>query len=491
VKKHLKLSKFGQKVSTKSNIDSNSTMIEFLLNNRLIKTDKPASTTLLDFIRYDENLRGTKIGCREGDCGACTVLIGTVKNNKMEYMSVTSCLTPLPNVLGKHVVTIEGLSLADKLNQAQQAMVDCSGTQCGFCTPGFVNSLCGYSLTSIQPNLESAISAIDGNICRCTGYKSIERAAAKVTEQLTNKDENEPLSWLVANNFIPDYFLTIEERLKEIKTEFTSNGQIPIGGGTDLYVQKHDELHEIDLDYLFDKSHLNGISFVGNNCTLKSAVTVTDLIENETLLNAIPNWYNYLKLLSSTPIRNIATIAGNIANGSPIGDFTIILLAMKAQLTLTNKANINRNVFLKDFYLGYKTLDKKEDEIITQITFELPNNGSQFNFEKVCKRQYLDIASVNTACTIATNDNTITDADFSIGGVGPIPIYLTKTSMFLVNKSIDTNTIHQAEQILQTELAPISDARGTEAYKRLLARQLFFAHFIALFPKTIQMQDLI
>jgi xanthine dehydrogenase small subunit len=146
---------------------------------------------------------------------------------------------------------------------------------------------------------------------------------------------------------------------------------------------------------------------------------------------------------------------------------------------------------LKDFYLGYKTLDKKEDEIITQITFELPNNGSQFNFEKVCKRQYLDIASVNTACTIATNDNTITDADFSIGGVGPIPIYLTKTSMFLVNKSIDTNTIHQAEQILQTELAPISDARGTEAYKRLLARQLFFAHFIALFPKTIQMQDLI
>jgi xanthine dehydrogenase small subunit len=466
-------------------------MIQFILNNRLIQTPKAASTTLLDFIRYDENLRGTKIGCREGDCGACTVLIGSLKEGKTEYMSVTSCLTPLPNVHGKHVVTVEGLNLPEKLNQVQQAMVDCSGTQCGFCTPGFVNSMSGYALTCSEPTLESAISSIDGNICRCTGYKTIERAAAKVTELLVLKDQNQPLSWLVNNNFIPDYFLTIEERLKEIKTEYSSNGQVPIGGGTDLYVQKHDELHEIDLDYLFDKSHLNGISFDGNNCTLKSAVTVTDLIENEILLNAIPNWYNYLKLLSSTPIRNIATIAGNIANGSPIGDFTIILLAMKAQLTLTNKANENRNIFLKDFYLGYKTLDKKGDEIITEITFELPNNGSQFNFEKVSKRQYLDIASVNTACTIATTENKITEAHFSIGGVGPIPKYLSKTNTFLIHKVLEVNTILQAEQILQTELAPISDARGTEAYKRLLARQLFFAHFITLFPETIKMNDLI
>ena len=466
-------------------------MIQFILNNRLIQTDKAASTTLLDFIRYDENLRGTKIGCREGDCGACTVLIGSLKNGKTEYMSATSCLTPLPNVHGKHVVTVEGLNLSDKLNQVQQAMVDCSGTQCGFCTPGFVNSMSGYALTCSEATLENAISSIDGNICRCTGYKTIERAAEKVTELLLNKDQKQPLSWLVANDFVPDYFLTIESKLRDFQTEYNSNGQVPIGGGTDLYVQKHDELHDMDLDYLFDKKELNGITFNENTCILKSSATVTDLIENETLLNTIPNWYNYLKLLSSTPIRNIATIAGNIANGSPIGDFTIILLAMKAHLKLTNKANISRQVPLKDFYLGYKTLDKKADEIISEITFELPNNGSQFNFEKVSKRQYLDIASVNTACTIKTNGNTITDADFSIGGVGPIPKYLSKTSEFLVNKSIDVATIKLAEQILQTELAPISDARGTEDYKRLLARQLFFAHFIALFPETIKMHDLL
>src|SRR6478672_12461564 len=146
-------------------------MIQFYLNQRLITTDKPDSTTLLDFIRYDENLRGTKIGCREGDCGACTVLIGSLQDGKIEYSSATSCLTPLPNVHGKHVVSVEGLNLSDQLNQVQQAMVDCSGTQCGFCTPGFVNSLCGYALTSTEANYEDAISSIDGNICRCTGYK--------------------------------------------------------------------------------------------------------------------------------------------------------------------------------------------------------------------------------------------------------------------------------------------------------------------------------
>jgi xanthine dehydrogenase small subunit len=292
---------------------------------------------------------------------------------------------------------------------------------------------------------------------------------------------------------VPDYFLDIEERIKAIQAPFAipANAGIPIGGGTDLYVQKHDELHAYDLDYLFDKSELNGISFNGNICVLKSSATVTDLMANERLLQTIPNWYRYLKLLSSTPIRNIATIAGNIANGSPIGDFTIILLAMKAQLTLTGKAGESRKLMLKDFYTGYKTFDKKAGEIITEIAFELPANGTRFNFEKVCKRQYLDIASVNSAITVAANGTIITEAHVSMGGVGPIPKYLAKTSAFLANKPITAFIIKEAEQILQAELSPISDARGTEAYKRLLGRQLFFGHFIELFPETIKMEDLI
>lgn len=466
-------------------------MIEFLLNNHHIKTDKAASTTLLDFIRYDENLRGTKIGCREGDCGACTILIGSMKEGKLEYLSATSCLTPLPNVHGKHVVTVEGMNLPDKLNRAQNAMVECSGTQCGFCTPGFVNSLCGYALTCGKSDTESTISAIDGNICRCTGYKSIERAAGKLATELIQKDPTNPLKWLVDNEFVPEYFLGIEQQLKTIKTEeYQSGGQVPIGGGTDLYVQKHDDLHEYDLNYLFDKKELNGISFYDNLCTIKSSVTVTDLIQNQTLLDAIPNWYQYLKLLSSTPIRNIATIAGNIANGSPIGDFTIILLTLKANLELTDKQKIKRHLPLKAFYLGYKTLNKTADEIISAITFELPGTN-KFNFEKVCKRQYLDIASVNTAFNIAVENNTITEVHCAVGGAGPIPTYVSKTCEFLNGKLLNAETIKQAEQMLQSELSPMSDARGTIEYKRLLARQLFFSHFITLFPETFKMHDLI
>jgi xanthine dehydrogenase small subunit len=467
-------------------------MIEFLLNNRLVQTDTPASNTLLDFIRYDENLRGTKIGCREGDCGACTVLIGSIEEGKLRYKSATSCLTPMPNVHGKHVVTVEGVNLNDKLNKVQQAMVECSGTQCGFCTPGFVNSLCGYALTCDKPTIEGAISAIDGNICRCTGYKSIERAAAKLSEQLVKKDVARPLSWLVDNEFIPDYFTEIESRLKDIRTTaYQSSGKTPIGGGTDLYVQKHDDMHAMDMVYLFDRSELNGITFDGKLCTVKSSVTVTDLMENETLLETIPNWHAFLKLISSTPIRNIGTIAGNLANGSPIGDFTIILLSMKASITLSDTVkNTNREIALKDFYLGYKTFDKTADEIIAAITFELPQTA-KFNFEKVCKRQYLDIASVNTAFTITVESGVITEAHGAIGGVGPIPKYLEKTGAFLTGKTLEPKTIIEAEEILQSEISPISDARGTIAYKRLLGRHLFFSHFITLFPETIKMNDLI
>ncbi|NHM07108.1 2Fe-2S iron-sulfur cluster binding domain-containing protein [Flavobacterium sp. CYK-4] len=467
-------------------------MIQFILNDRLIETEKAASTTLLDFIRYDENLRGTKIGCREGDCGACTILIGSLKNGKLDYISATSCLTPLPNVHGKHVVTVEGMNLPDKLNRAQAAMVESSGTQCGFCTPGFVNSMCGFALTSAEPTYENAISAIDGNICRCTGYKSIERATAKFSSQLQQKDDKNPLKWLAENDFIPSYFTEIESRLKAIQVEaYASSGAVPIGGGTDLYVQKHEEMHAMDLEYLFDRNELNGIIIDGSKCKIKSSVTVTDLMQNDTLLGAIPNWYQYMKLLSSTPIRNIATIAGNIANGSPIGDFTIILLALKAELTLADKNGVRRKLPLKDFYLGYKTLDKKADEIITEITFEIPSNTARFHFEKVCKRQYLDIASVNTAMYLKTENQIITEANVSMGGVGPIPKYLAKTSEFLKGKSIATETLKSAEVILQTEISPISDARGTESYKRLLGRQLFFAHFIELFPDTININDLV
>src|SRR6187402_2952070 len=164
--------------------------MKFILNDQDIATDQPPGTTVLDFVRYRQNLKGTKIGCREGDCGACTILVGELIGNEVKYRSMTSCLMPLANASGKHIVTIEGINPTDgSLTPVQQAMVDESGTQCGFCTVGFVMSLTGACLDGSARSPEAAISAVDGNICRCTGYKSIERAAWKVSEQLTTNSE--------------------------------------------------------------------------------------------------------------------------------------------------------------------------------------------------------------------------------------------------------------------------------------------------------------
>lgn len=466
-------------------------MVRFFLNNQLVETTLPPATTLLDFVRYEANLRGTKIGCREGDCGACTVLVGVLTGNKVYYNPVTSCLTPLANIAGKQVVTIEGLNTPE-LNAVQQAMVEQSGTQCGFCTPGFVVSLCGYALNEGgEPDFSKAISAIDGNICRCTGYKSIERATASIVEKLQHINIKQPLPWLVQEGFVPEYFLTNAERLASLPAAEITNGSLAIGGGTDLYVQQHDSLHALPLKFVMADQTGSTITLVNHQCLIPGKATVTDLMHFEPLKKAVPGWIDYLKLVSSTPIRNMATVAGNLVNASPIGDLTIALLALDARITLENKEGKERTIQLKDFYLGYKKLDKSTDEILTRIAVNLPDENHRFHFEKVCKRTYLDIASVNTAIGLTVENDTILAANCSMGGVAPVPLFLHKTSRFLTGQKVTAALVQVAAGVLATEIAPISDVRGTAAYKQLLARQLFYGHFLALFPEIIQMQDLL
>jgi xanthine dehydrogenase small subunit len=466
-------------------------MIEFILNNEIVRTELSPGMTLLDFVRYEANLRGTKIGCREGDCGACTVLLGEFKEQKLQYFSATSCLTPLANVHGMHVVTIEGLN-TEGLNVVQQAFVDCSGTQCGFCTPGFVTSLSGYALNCENANTVSAIGSMDGNICRCTGYKSIERAAAIVAEKLQEKDQNLALKWLTDKDFIPAYFESIPEKLRQLSEIPVVAGETAIGGGTDLFVHHQDKLQEGSLNFLFRKKELSGIEFTDTECIINASSTATDLIENKRLQSIFPGWHSFMKLVSSTPIRNIGTVAGNLVNASPIGDLTIILLGLNARIVLAENDQQSRNLQLSDFYLDYKKLDKKESEIISQIRFDLPAKDSRFHFEKVCKRKYLDIASVNTAIQIRLNDeNKIFEIHCSMGGVGPVPKYLKNTIEFLRDKELSPKLIRESVEILLTEISPIGDARGSAEYKRLLARQLYFSHFHTMFPEVIKLEDLL
>jgi xanthine dehydrogenase small subunit len=464
-------------------------MVQFILNDQLVNAGHATGSTVLDYVRYSKRLVGTKIGCREGDCGACTILVGDFENDKLVYRSMTSCLLPLGNAHGKHILSVEGINLPagrqgmKELTPVQQAMVDTNGTQCGFCTIGFVMSLTGFVLNDTAKQYSEAIAAIDGNICRCTGYKSIERAAAILSEKINDKPEQETIAWLVKQNFIPEYFLQIKDRLRSLRETIstetainTPEQKLMIAGGTDLIVQKALKVKKASVDHLFNISHLQEINFENGQCHIGASVTVTAFAESKLIQGFFPNLHQYIKLISSTPIRNMATMAGNLVNASPIGDMSIYFLALDSELVL-NKNGKTRTVKLNNFYKGYKQIDKDADEIIEKIIFT-PSQNSHFNFEKVSKRTHLDIASVNSACRMElSDDGSIKDIHLSAGGVAPFPKYLAETCSFLNGKKVNVEILKEAIAILNKEISPISDARGTAAYKRLLLRQLFLAHF--------------
>lgn len=463
-------------------------MLKFILNNEDVGTSLPPGMPLLDFIRYHQHLTGTKAGCNEGDCGACTILAGELQRGALVYRSFTSCLMPLGNAHGKHIVTIEGVNMLPALNPIQQAMVDNAATQCGFCTPGFVMSLAGFCLSRQSPTPENAITAIDGNICRCTGYKSIEKAAAVVANILAQRNEEEPAQFAAEQQILPAYFAGIKERLKRLLLSLNGelappSGAVPrfMGGGTDLYVQQPEEIQEQPLRFLFSQDMLKGIIKEDNRCVIGASCTVSDLLASPIMQAHFPRLEDYVSLISSTPIRNMATIAGNFVNASPIGDLTIFFLALDATIELSDGA-ATRTMPLQNLYKDYKKLDKLPEEYIMRCWFDLPDANTSFHFEKVSKRTHLDIASVNTAICITMQGTLIRTIRISAGGVGPIPALLTDTAAFLTGKTPSAAVIKVACAIAQAEITPISDARGTAVYKRLLLEQLIKAHFITLFP---------
>ena len=334
-------------------------MIKFILNNQTVETELPKGLTVLDFVRYRRNLKGTKIGCREGDCGACTILVGELVGDSVRYRTQTSCLMPLANARSKHIVTVEGINKPDgELTQVQQALVDENGTQCGFCTVGFVMSLTGFCIDETAKTCESAVSAIDGNICRCTGYKSIERAAFCLIDKETGRQGNKETNLIEAAIFsgiVPEYFGQIKERIKDLKSQISNNedenqkSKIKnlkfLAGGTDLYVQKPEEMVDASAENLFDNSDLRNIYETDEFVEVGASVVVTDLLESAVFQGLFPNLYKHLKLVSSTPIRNMATLAGNFVNASPIGDMTVWFLALDAEIVLSEPSAVADRVY--------------------------------------------------------------------------------------------------------------------------------------------------
>ncbi|GAB3288014.1 FAD binding domain-containing protein [Hymenobacter tenuis] len=487
-------------------------MLQFYLNDQLIRTDQPAGSTLLDFVRYNQHLTGTKIGCREGDCGACTVLVGELApgGEVVQYQSMTSCLTPLGNAHGKHVVTVEGINAArTALTPVQQAIVAEGGSQCGFCTVGFVMSLTGHALSEKPSTSASVLASIDGNICRCTGYKSLERAAAQLQQHLEQRPAVSPLSWLAEQGFVPVYFAGIPSKLAALRnaeaaaatggTEATSLTQVPnpsngldaaaavraqiLGGGTDLLVQRPEQVRAVPVELVYDQRHLRGIRREADTIILGAATTAQQLMESTIMLGVLPELPRFLKLVSSTPIRQMGTVAGNFINASPIGDLTIMFLALGAEIELEAASGQRRMLPLSELYLDYKKLTKAPDEQVLSIRFAAPQPGDVFNFEKVSKRTHLDIASVNTAAWLRLSGGVVQQARLSAGGVGPVPLLLRRAAASLVGKPLSLETVQQALTLAQQEISPISDVRGTEQYKRLLLRQLLTAHFGEVVPE--------
>ncbi len=458
--------------------------MKFILNQELVDTDISVGSVALDFIRSTSRLSSTKEGCREGDCGACTVLLGETRGHTVNYRAVNSCLLPMGRVGGRHLVTLEGLNTAS-LSPIQEALVDEGATQCGFCTPGIVVSITGFLLSSSNVSYDDIIDALAGNTCRCTGYASLKRAALVISNKLAGLP---PPGWprltrLIDEGILPDYFATIPERISPLgkNTELATKKPtaIMVAGGTDLYSQNPDMLLDSEICFL-PESYLDVVEEKNGALHINGAATFEQLKASSLMNRFIPGFNRYAGLMASKQIRNRATLGGNIVNASPIGDLTIILLASDAELLLKSSTS-QRLVPLNTFYTGYKKTVLKPGEVVDRAIIQRCDDRGVFNFEKVSKRAHLDIASVNSAAFLVVAGGTIEKAHLSAGGVGPIPLYLQKTSAFLNGQPVSDYTAQKAAEIAIGESVPIGDVRGSASYKRLLLGQLILAHFFVLF----------
>ncbi len=445
-------------------------MISFICNNKEVFEDCPSGLPVLDWIRSQTALKGTKEGCREGDCGACTVIIGRLVNEEVKYSASCSCLLPIGEIAGCHLVTIEGISEGEKLTPFQKSFYDQAASQCGFCTPGMIMSLTGNLLSTKEFSSEAAIEALDGNICRCTGYLAVKRAVDNVMKTLPSEYDNR-IEMLIDNGHIPDYFKTIPGRLKNLPVlKKIARGPV-VAGGTDLYVHSSDNLSAQEPTFLSLDPKLNYIKTDNKHVRIGSTVTFAQLRESKIITELFPSLKSFLLRVSSTQIRARATVGGNIVNASPIADITIILLALNTTLRISE-----RHIPLCDFFLGYKKLDMQPDDILKEVSFPVPAQGTVLSSLKVSKREFLDIASVNSSMLIRVEDNIILNARVAAGGVSPIPLLLVKTSDYLCGRNLTEKTIETACSIAASEISPISDVRGSKEYKIKLLQAQIRAH---------------
>lgn len=460
--------------------------IVFYLNHERVEISggdvfQPLST----WLRHRKGMTGTKVVCSEGDCGACTVILGWLTaDHKLEYRIIDSCIQFLFQLDCCHVITVEALEHDGQLHPAQQAMVECFGSQCGFCTPGFVMGLAHLAEAQGEITATAIREKLTGNLCRCTGYEAIVKAGLALNDspapQLLARFDRETME---------TEFLTLSENSVKITGEgdqvffkpqdlseaLKLRAAMPhlkiLAGGTDLGVQ-HNKGKALLAQVMFI-AHLHEIGQIKET---ENALEIGAAANWSNLLGAtkqkLPALNGILQVFAAEQIRNAATIGGNIINASPIADSIPCLFVLGAKLVLSSSAG-NREVDINHFYTGYKKLDMQPNEILTKIILPLPKTGALLRLYKVSKRRDLDISTVNLAVYLAVAAGKINEVHLAAGGVAATVVRLRSAEKALLNQPSTLATLAEAGQIAAAEIRPLSDVRGSAEYRKNLIRNLF------------------
>lgn len=465
--------------------------VSFYLNNEFVEVHpEDSSLTLATYLRKKKSLTGTKIVCAEGDCGACTVLVKRVHQKdslNRHFESVNSCIAPLYLLDSCHIVTVEGIENEDGLSNIQQMMVENQGSQCGYCTPGFICALAGMTEEAKLENKEVTVQRIKnhttGNLCRCTGYLPIIESAQKIDlKKVVTLDERyfskskEHLKEIAKESVRienQDYSIFAPATLKEA-LDFKDNHNPTINsGGTDVGVwinkRGHAENKYLSLNKI---DELYSIEETNQSLVIGSKVTLTKAAQK--LENTFPEFSRKMKIFASPQIKNKGTLVGNMANGSPIGDSIPFMLVSNSIISLAN-SKANRTVPTRSFYLGYKTFDMKDDEIITNVT--IPKTNSDFKLYKISARKDLDISAVTIGLRYKIEQGKFVDFSLAIGGVGPVVYINDDFEKQVIGKDFSINTINEVNDMYQKEITPFSDLRGSEKFRRLVVRNLLYKFF--------------
>ncbi|MCA1490789.1 xanthine dehydrogenase small subunit [Ensifer sp. NBAIM29] len=483
--------------------------IRFILNDTDIVLSEVAPTaTLLDYLRLDRRLTGTKEGCAEGDCGACTVLVGRLADDgrggeKLVYETVNSCIRFLGSLNATHVVTVEHLAARDgALHPVQQAMVDFHGSQCGFCTPGIVMSLYGLWLTNDTPRRAAIEKALQGNLCRCTGYEPIVRAAeaaakarpsaifdpiTRTREAVATKlKELRPTQSITIRK--DDDCLIVPADTAGLAAVLAEHPAATIvAGATDVGLWVTKQMRSLNpVVFINGIAELQRIERSDAGLTIGAGVSYTEA--HDALASAYPTFGRLLERIGGEQVRNMGTIGGNIANGSPIGDSPPPLIALGATVTLRSKAG-TRTLPLEDFFLAYGKQDRKPGEFVESIFVPALPAGDLFAAYKVSKRRDEDISALLGAFRISLDEeNRVTTARIAYGGMAATPKRANAVEAALTGQPWTEETIRTVQPALETDYQPLTDWRATSAYRMLAAKNLLMRFFLESAGETAELR---